>query len=108
MTENKTITTLWLTSCDITTTGEAALTSLVANSTIEELDISGNSLEGAIPSIALALGRNKTLKRLHIRYDDSLSQSNLVNSLANNTTLEELRLPKKFRVDTDKRVTWGW
>ena len=105
MTENKTITELTLASCDITTSGGAALASLMANSTIEELDISGNSLGGAIPSIAQALEDNKTLKRLYMNNDDSLSQSNvenLINSLANNTTLE---VPEKFRVDTDKRVT---
>ena len=91
MTENKTITELWLNSCDITTTRGAALASLIANSTIEELHISGNSLAGAIPSIAQALQHNKTLKRLDIHNDDSLSQSNvenLMNSLTNNTTLE--------------------
>ena len=110
MTENKTIMYLWLAHCDITTTGGAALASLMNNSTIEELHISGNSLGGAIPSIAQALEDNKTLKRLYMNYDDSLSQSNvenLINSLTNNTTLEELALPKKFRVDSDKRVKWG-
>ena len=109
MTENKTVTTLKLDSCDITTTGGAALASLMTNSTIEELHISGNSLGGVISSITHALGRNKTLKRLIICNDDSLSQSNvenLINCLTNNTTLEVLLLPVKFRVDTDKRVTW--
>ena len=80
-------------------------------STIEELHISGNSLGGAIPSIAEALEHNKTLKRLDLRNDESLSQSNvdrLLNNLANNTTLEKLWLPEKFRVDTDKRVKWWW
>ena len=108
MTE-KTITELWLASCDITTTGGAALASLMDNSIIEVLNISGNSLGGAISSIANALEDNKTLKRLYMLNDDSLSQSNvenLMNSLTNNTTLEELWLLKKFRVDTDKRVKW--
>ena len=111
MTENKTITTLLVARCDITTTGGAALASLVVNSTIVELDISYNSLGGVIPSIAQALQHNKTLKRLYMYDDDSLSQlkvENLINSLVNNTTLEELGLPKKFRVDTVKRVKWRW
>ena len=63
ITENKTITKLWLSRCDITTTGgEALAKSLIANSTIEALDISSNSLGGAIPSIAHALERNKHSK----------------------------------------------
>ena len=66
MTENKTITELWLASCDITASGGAALASLMDKSTIEALDISGNSLSGAIPSIALQLKHNKTLKRLYM------------------------------------------
>ena len=85
------------------------MASLMANSTIEELDISGNSLGEAIQAIAQALEHNKTLKRLCMNDDDSLTQSNvenLMNSLTNNTTLEVLWLPKKFRVDSDKRVKW--
>ena len=111
MTENKTITKLELARCDITTTGGAALaSSLMVNSTIEELDISGNSLGGAIPTFAKAIHCNKTLKILCISYDDSLSQSDvntLLNSLSNNQTLEKLQLPKKFKVDTDKREEWS-
>ena len=112
MTENKTITELQLASCDITTKGGSALAiSLTINSTIEELNISGNSLGGlgAIPSIAQVLQYNKTLKRLYMHNDDSLSRSNvenLINRLRNNKTLEELTLSEKFRVDIDKRVRW--
>ena len=80
MTENKTITELWLGSCDITTTGGSVLaTSLINNSRIEELDISGNSIGGAISLIAKALERNKTLKILDMHDDDSLSQLNVEN-----------------------------
>ncbi len=122
---NKTITKLYLDNCySMTTIGGAALaSSLRANSTIEVLDISHNSLGGeAIQKFAELIQHNKTLKRLDIRYhssnrvndyvhkDDSLTQSDinaLLNSLTNNQTLEHLTLPKKFRVkDTDNRVEW--
>ena len=67
MTENKTITKLELARCDITTTGGAALaSSLMVNSTIEELNIRCNSLGGAITTFDKVIQHNKTLKVLDI------------------------------------------
>ncbi len=101
--KNKTITTLRLEHCSMTTIGGAALaSSLMANSTIEELDISSNSFGGeAIQKFAELIQCNKTLKRLEIRNDDSLTQSDidtLLNSKTKNQTMEELSLPRKFRI----------
>ena len=110
---NKTITELELFDCSITTVGGAALaSSLMANSTIEELNISHNSLGGeAIQRFADLIQHNDTLKRLDTSEDDSLTQSDidiLFKSLANNLSLEELRLPYYLKLveDTDQRVVW--
>ena len=104
-----TITKIKLVRCGITATGGAALvSSLLVSSTLEELDVSFNELKEAVRIFAHLI-ELKTLKRLTIHHDDSLSQSDvdlLLNSLTNNQTLEALVLPVKFKVDTDKRVMW--
>ena len=111
LTENKTITILGLARCNITATGgEALASSLMINSTLEELNLSGNSLGGATASIGQVLEHNQTLKRLNIANDSSQSQSDvntLIDSLKKNQTLKTLMLPVKFRVNTDTRVRWG-
>ena len=107
--QNKTLTVLSVRQCGITTTASATLAaSLLENTTLEELDIADNALE-AIETFAKVLQQNKTLKRLYIYGDDTLSQSDvstLVSAIRHNRTLEELWLPNKFKVDTDKRVGW--
>ena len=106
--KKKTLTTL--DNYGITTTGGTALaTSLLENTTLEELDISHNALGGgeAIETFAKVLQQNKTLKRLYLNGDNTLSQSDvstLVSALRHNQTFEQLRLPEKFKVETDKRV----
>ena len=110
--KNKTLTVMELDNCGISTTGGTALaTSLLENTTLERLDISNNALGGgeAIETFAKVLQQNKTLKSLLIDGDNTLSQSDvctLVSALRHNQTLKRLWLPKKFKVDTDKRVGW--
>ena len=110
--KNKTLTCLTLDNCGITTTGGTALaTSLLENTTLEILVISRNALGGgeAIETFAKVLQQNKTLKTLYIYGDNTLSQldvGTLVRALRHNQTLEELRLPVKFKVETDKSVEW--
>ena len=109
--KNKTLTRLRLDYCGITATGGTALaTSLLENTTLERLDIMFNELGGgeAIDTFAKVLQQNKTLKSLDIE-DNTLSQSDvstLVSALGHNQTLERLVLPRKFKVETDKRVGW--
>ena len=111
--KNKTLTKMELTDCGITTTGGTALaTSLLENTTLEGLAITYNALGGgeAIETFAKVLQQNKTLKELHIYGDNTLSQSDvstLVSALRHNQTLEDLGLPEKFKVETDKRVVWA-
>ena len=113
ITKNKTIIRLRLYRCGITATGGAELASSVTvNSTIEWLDISGNSLEEAVPTFAELVRQSRKLKTLDLCDDETLSQSNinfLLDSLAGNRTLKELVLPKKFKIDMykDKRVKWS-
>ena len=76
---------------------------------MELLSIRRHALGGveAIETFAKVLQQYKTLKRLDIDGDNTLSQSDvstLVSALRNNQTLERLRLPVKFKVETDKRV----
>ena len=110
ITKNKTITWLWLSRCGITATGGAELASSVTvNSTIERLHIGGNSLGEAVPTYAELVRQSRKLKTLDLYDDKSLSQSNvnfLLDSLADNRTLEELVLPRRFEIDMykDKRV----
>ncbi len=110
---NQTITTLTLMHCSMTTIGGGALaSSLMTNSTIKELNISCNSLGGeAIQKFAELIQHNKTLKKLVIQGDNSLTQSDidtLLNSLTNNQTLKQLILPRRRVKDTDnfKGVEW--
>ena len=110
--KNKTITSLWLSQCDITATGGAELASSVTvNSTIERLSISGNSLGEAVPTLAELLRQSRKLKTLNLYGDKSLSQTNvkfLLDSLADNQTMEKLVLPMRFKIEMykDKRVEW--
>ena len=107
--KNKTLSYLMLANCGITATGGTALaTSLLENTTLESLHINLNALGGgeAIDTFAKVLQQNRTLKRLNI-IDYTLSQSDvstLVSALGHNQTLEQLWLPKKFKVETDQRV----
>ena len=112
--KNKTLTRMELFNCGITATGGTALaTSLLDNTTLERLDISCNALGGggeAIDTFAKVLQQNKTLKRLYINGDNTLSQSDvstLVSALRHNQTLKRLCLPRKFKLETDKRVWWS-
>ena len=108
--KNKTLTSLLLFYCGITATGGTALaTSLLENTTLEILNISHNALGGgeAIDTFAKVLRQNKTLKRLYIGSDNTSDVSNLMSALGHNQTLERLVLPRKFKVETDKRVWWS-
>ena len=110
--KNKTLTDLTLNNCGITTTGGTALaTSLLENTTLEILDINYNALGRgeAIETFAKVLQQNKTLKELDIYCGNTLSQSDvstLVSALGHNQTLKRLLLPRKFKVETNKRVDW--
>ena len=101
--KNKTLTVMKLDNCGMTATGGTALaTSLLENSTLEILVINRNALGGgeAIETFAKVLQQNKTLKRLEVYGDNTLSQSDvrtLVSALGHNQTLRELRLPMKFQ-----------
>ena len=70
---------------------------LCTNDTLQELGLSGNpvGLEGAT-AFAEMLLKNKSLKMLSIR-DDFIGEKDtqkLIDSLAHNTTMKELKLPK--------------
>ena len=113
ITKNRTITKLNLFECGITATGGAELaSSLMVNSTIEELVVGGNSLGDAVSILAQLVRQSQVLKRLNLYYDKSLSQSNvntILDNLTSNQTLEELVLPWEFKTDMhteNKRVKW--
>ena len=110
LTENKTISKLFLARCNITATGgEALATSVMVNTSVEQLDVSYNSLGEAIQIFAHVLEKNKTIKQLHVRSDSSLKQTDVntfLKSLTSNVVLQELWLPKRLKVESDKRVHW--
>ena len=110
MRENKALTKISLVDCSIATTGGAALaSSLMVNSTMDKLYINTNSIGTSIRNFAPVLQCNKKLKILDIRNDTSFSQADvniLLDSLTHNQVIEELRLPNRYEVESDKRVQW--
>ena len=66
LTENKTISKLFLARCNITATGgEALATSVMVNTSVEQLDVSYNSLGEAIQIFAHVLEKNKTINFMY-------------------------------------------
>ena len=109
--ENKTLITLNLEDCHISSEGAVELAAaLCKNSTLKHLDLDNNPIgvEGA-SSMSDMLQHNTSLKELRLR-DDSVWEEGvhqLINSLKHNQTLRELWLPKKYKSETsDHRMQW--
>ena len=110
--ENKTLTTLHLHDCRISSEGAVELVAaLCMNTTLKFLSLDHNpiGLEGA-SSMSDMLRHNTSLEYLYL-CDDSVGEEGvrqLINSLKHNQTLRELWLPRKYKSQTsDGRIYWG-
>ena len=108
--ENKTLTTLDLRDCHISSEGAVELAAaLCKNSTLKNLDQSHNPIgvEGA--SMSDMLQHNTSLEVLWL-CDNSVGEAGvhqLINSLKHNQTLKKLWLPEKCKSETsDHRIHW--
>ena len=101
----QTIVELDLRSCGISTVGGVRLAAaLQQNTVMEKLYISDNAIgvDGA-KAFATMLTHNTTLKTLWLYGDDSLEEEgvrHLCESMKLNKTMEELRLPEKYKHET--------
>ena len=109
--ENKTLTSLDLQDCHISSQGAVELAAaLCKNSTLNYLGMNRNPIgvEGA-SSMSDMLQHNTSLEELHLR-DDSVGEEGvhqLINSLKHNQTLRQLLLPWKYKSETsDHRIRW--
>ena len=109
---NATLEELEIEDCGITSDGALELAkALSKNSTLKILDMSMNEIgeEGA-KAISRMLEVNMTLETLYLHGDRSLEQegaSELIASLAKNTTLQCLTLSRSYQQDvSDARVKW--
>ena len=102
---NHTLVHLSLAQCDIDSDGACQLASaLCTNDTLQMLLVGGNliGVKGAT-AFAEMLPKNKSLKRLNLE-DNSIGEEGihkLIDSLTHNTTVEELWLPKKYKLSSD-------
>ena len=96
-------------SCEITSKGFIEVSSSLTNTSLQELDMVGNSLgmDGA-KAVSKMITDNNTLKFLDLRDDDSLEEGVdiIISSLQSNNSLEDLLLPSKFERPADPRVGW--
>ena len=107
---NTALTTLHLNRCGITSEGCVQLAAgLTENGTLGSLRMSRNhvGMEGA-KALSKVIEKNKTLRWLSLWDDDSLGEGvdSLLGSVLNNTTLQELYLPKQYQHPADPRVHW--
>ena len=99
---NKTLVLLSLVHCNIDSDGACQLASaLCTNGTLQELYLHNNPIgaKEAIEQFSKMLHENKSLKKLDLG-DDSIGEEGtqkLIVSLAPNTTVEQLYLPKKYK-----------
>ena len=111
--ENKTLTTLNLEDCHISSEGAVELAAaLWKNSTLKHLDLDYNPIgvEGA-SSMSDMLQHNTSLEELRL-CDDSVRKEGvqqLINSLKHNQTLRDLYLPERYKTESsDHRIRWRW
>ena len=106
--DNTVLETLNMQYCEITSQGFVQLAAgLISNTSLKKLNLYGNhcGMEGA-KAIGNMLEENKTLQELWL-YSLEEGVSVIMAGLQHNTSLSELRLPWQYQCPADPRVVWS-